>query len=413
MIGQVSKKGKTLRGTIALTASKSESNRALIIRALCSQSFEIHNLATAEDTCVLDNILTSSLVPRPSYMFDVGAAGTTMRFLTAYLATRQGEYRLTGSARMKERPIRILVDALCQLGARIEYTGKDGYPPLTISGGKLKGGELDIDGSVSSQYLSALLLIAPVLEGGLTLTFRIPLTSRPYLVMTIKMMEHFGVKVSWQGNSVTVAQQPYQARPEGYVVEADWSSASYWYAMAALSSDCDLVLTGLKEQSLQGDAIVRDLFAFFGVHTEFTGGGIRLTKKGGLPEHFAFDFSDCPDLAQTMAVVVSALGVPSLFNGLHTLKIKETDRVEALKNELKKFGTEVRSAGEGSVMIVPGTFKVPDDPVRTYEDHRMAMAFAPLGTIAPVKIEEPEVVAKSYPAFWDDLKSVGYTFLLT
>ncbi len=410
MIYEVSRPNRVLKGTIALPSSKSESNRALIIRALCKQPFEIKNISTAQDTQTLLLILTSTINHQPSTICDVGAAGTAMRFLTAYFAATPGTKTLTGSDRMKERPIRILVEALRGLGAEIEYAEKDGYPPLKINGMVLKGGEVEIDGSVSSQYISALLMIAPVLMKGLVIRFKGEIVSRPYINMTLRMMEHFRVYGVWQDNVLSVSKQEYHIKSdEGYAfeAEADWSAASYWYSMVALADEADLHIKGLKKVSLQGDAVARDLARFFGVHTEYTEEGVRLSKKTSFREHFGFNFSDCPDLAQTFAVLTSALGIPSLFNGLSTLRIKETDRVQALKDELEKAGTELRVVDDGTVMILPAKFK-PGLVVKTYKDHRMAMAFAPLAMLAPVRIEDPEVVKKSYPSFWDDLRSLGF-----
>lgn len=405
----VSHPTKKLIGAITLTASKSESNRALIIQALCVDCFKIKNLASAQDTVTLNKILQNS----NSQLIDVGAAGTTMRFLTAYLSTKIGTRIITGSDRMKKRPIGILVDALRDLGAQIEYMEEEGYPPLKITGKALHGGEIEMDGSVSSQFISALLLIAPELQHGLVIKFKGEITSRPYINMTLKMMEEFRVYGQFHDNSISVSKQNYHKKSEvdyAYKVEGDWSSASYWYAIAALSYEADFIIKGLKHPSLQGDSIVADVFTFFGIKTEYLFDGIHITKQRVKDEHFGFDFSDCPDIAQTVAIVVSALGIPSLFNGLHTLRIKETDRIEALKLELIKFGIDVEILNDNSIKINPKSI----DPKRvatisTYEDHRMAMAFAALAMKQEsVIIEHPDVVKKSYPGFWDDLRSVGF-----
>lgn len=399
---------KNIQGEIILTASKSESNRALIIQALCSQRFEIANLATAQDTVTLNGVLSEP----NNQKIDVGAAGTTMRFLTAYFATRIGTVVLTGSDRMKKRPIGILVNALRDLGADIEYLENEGFPPLKITGKALRGGEIEMDGNVSSQFISALLLISPQLQNGLVIKFKGNITSRPYINMTLKMMEEFRVYGQWHDNSISVSQQNYHIKSdEGYKyqVEADWSAASYWYAIVALSDKADLTIKGLKHPSLQGDSILAEVFTFFGVKTEYISDGIRITKNRIKDEHFGFDFSDCPDIAQTVAVVVSALSIPALFNGLHTLRIKETDRIQALKNELKKIGTEIDILNDNSVKISPQP--IPQLPVTfsTYEDHRMAMAFSALALkLNEITIEHPEVVNKSYPNFWNDLKSLGF-----
>ncbi len=403
----VSHPTKKLAGTITLTASKSESNRALIIQALCAEKFEIKNLAAAQDSVTLADVLRAP----DSEIIDVGAAGTTMRFLTAYYATKMGTRTLTGSDRMKKRPIGILVDALRDLGAHIQYLDKEGYPPLKITGRALKGGEVEMDGNVSSQFISALLMISPELQNGLVIKFKGYVTSRPYINMTLKMMEEFRVYGQWQENLISVSKQAYHKKSEedyAYHVEADWSAASYWYALVALSEEANLTINGLKYPSLQGDAILADVFTFFGVKTEYIPGGIKISKNRIKDEHFGFDFSDCPDIAQTVAVVVSALNIPALFNGLHTLKIKETDRVQALKTELKKLGTEVEILDDASVKITPSATLQPPSTIHTYDDHRMAMAFAALSMKGEVTIDDGEVVKKSYPAFWDDLKSIGF-----
>ncbi|HXC06876.1 MAG TPA: 3-phosphoshikimate 1-carboxyvinyltransferase, partial [Bacteroidia bacterium] len=344
------------QGTIRLTASKSESNRALIIQAVCNEDFQINNLALAEDTQTLQRILESDIV-NPKDVYDVGPAGTTIRFLTSYFSCVPGVRILTGSDRMKKRPIGPLVDALRQLGAKIEYTGEEGFPPLRIQGTSLLGNEAVVDPSVSSQFVTALLLIAPMLPHGLTIRFKgNKPVSHPYLTMTLKMMEHFGVYGQYQDDSISVSTQKYslgETESTSYEVEGDWSAASYWYAMVALAKEADLTILGLKEESLQGDAVVARLFEFFGVRTQFLEGGVRLTKEKVNAENFAYNFSDCPDIAQTLAVVVAALGIPSLFNGLGTLTHKETNRLQALKNELSKMGCAVEVSGDTVLEIKP------------------------------------------------------------
>jgi 3-phosphoshikimate 1-carboxyvinyltransferase len=415
MIYRISRKDKSLRGSIHLTSSKSESNRALVIRELCKDKFEILNLSDSQDTQTLQeslridphNILVES-------EFNVGAAGTTMRFLMALYAIRRGRRILTGTERMKQRPVKILVEALRQLGAEIEYLGKEGYPPVRIIGREIKGGTIEIDGSVSSQYISALLMIAPVLPLGLVIHFKGEVASKPYINMTLRVMESFGVAGIWQDNSISVSPQNYYIKeePAVYEIEADWSAASYWYAMASLSDEVDLVLTGLKKSSLQGDAVLPDLFNFFGVKTEFVENGIRLTKGPEIPtQRFGFDFNDCPDIAQTIAVLCALHKIPCLCKGLSTLKIKETDRALALKQELQKIGSDLEILSDDAAKVLPG--KSPAEvsaPIKTYEDHRMAMAFSALACVYDkVLIEHPEVVKKSYPTFWSDLKKVGFT----
>lgn len=414
----ISNPTKKLNGSIQLTASKSESNRALIIQALSKEKFRIDNLATAQDTQTLQQILEAdkqhlqSAQGKEERTYDVGPAGTTMRFLTAYFATTPGKRILTGSERMKQRPIGILVDALRSLGAKITYLEEEGYPPLQIDGKTLKGGELEIVGNISSQFISALLLISPVLQNGIVIHFKGEITSRPYINMTLKMMEEFDVVGTWHDNSISVSQQKYH--PNGdedyvYMVEGDWSAASYWYAFAALANEVDFTIKGLKNASLQGDSIVSELFNFFNVNTTYADDGIHLKKLNVKNEHFGFDFSDCPDIAQTLAVVSGLLKIPSYFNGLHTLRIKETDRVSALKQELAKIGVDVEIIDDCSMQVTtPGLHK-PTAPIKTYDDHRMAMALAAVAMMYDdVLIEHPEVVRKSYPDFWKDLKKTGF-----
>jgi 3-phosphoshikimate 1-carboxyvinyltransferase len=410
---RVSHPTKKLSGTIRLTASKSESNRALIIRALCAEKFPLENVAAADDSARMQEILDTYSGSRgQENTFDAGAAGTTMRFLTAYLATQPGTHILTGSGRMKKRPIGVLVNALKTLGADIEYLEEKGFPPLKIHGKTLKGGEVEMDGNVSSQFVSALLLIAPELQNGLVIKFKDEVTSRPYINMTLKMMEEFRVYGLWQQDSISVSAQQYRRKSEEdycYCVEADWSSASYWYAMAALAEEAELEILGLKHPSLQGDAVIAELFTFFGIKTEYIEGGVRLTKNKIREEHFGFDFSDCPDIAQTLAVVASAMNISALFNGLQTLRIKETDRIEALKTELKQLGAEVEILSDSSIKITPSQELFHPASVSTYDDHRMALSFAALAIKTPIVIEDPEVVKKSYPAFWNDMKAMGFS----
>ncbi len=416
---RVSHPTKTLKGEITLTASKSESNRALILQALCKQHVEINNLAAAEDTRVLNEILQAikSNTSDDVQTYDVGAAGTTMRFLTAFLATKKGtNCILTGSERMKNRPIKILVDALRHLGADIEYLEKEGYPPLRIKGKELEGSEVEIDGSVSSQYISALLLVAPTLKNGLQLKFKGNVTSRPYLQMTCSMMEQFGICIdyNWSDKKIFLKNQTYFPKTTTYEVEGDWSSASYWYSIAALSKEVEFTIKGLKQNSLQGDSDVDFIFSRnFGIKTEYIDGGIRLVKAGEIQEVFEGNFTNCPDIAQTVAVVVGALKIPATLTGLHTLKIKETDRTAALKNELAKVGVDVEIVSDDTIKINSKELVQQSSPIATYEDHRMAMSFAPLALVQDsITIEHPEVVKKSYPAFWDDLKKPEIGFVI-
>jgi len=411
---RVSHPTKKLTGEITLTASKSESNRALIIQALCSEKFEIKNLAAAEDTRVLNEILEAvkSNASTEVQTYDVGAAGTTMRFLTALLATKKGTYILTGSERMKNRPIKILVDALRHLGADIEYVEKEGYPPLRIQGKELEGAEVEIDGSVSSQYITALLLISPQLKNGLQLKFKGDVTSFPYINMTLNMLKEFEVKSKWEGDTINIDKQSYRKKKADYVyeIEGDWSSASYWYAIATLATEADFTIKGLKLNSLQGDAHVAGIFRDnFGIITDYKADAVHLRKNKSESTFLKYDFTNCPDIAQTVAVVVGALKIPATLTGLHTLKIKETDRTAALKNELAKVGVEVEIVSDDTIKISTKELVTQSSPIATYEDHRMAMAFAPLAMVQEsITIEHPDVVKKSYPDFWKDLKKTGF-----
>lgn len=407
MTYRISHPTKKLTGSIDLTASKSESNRALIIQALCADRFEIRNLAAAQDTQILQQILQSE----DKTHVDAGAAGTGMRFLTAYLSALPGMHVLSGSERMKKRPVGILVDALRSLGATITCLENEGYPPLRIEGKMLKGGGVEIDGNVSSQFVSALLLLSPAFQNGLVIRFKGEVTSRPYINMTLKMLEEFGVYGVWQENSISVSKQSYSVPEDDFVysIEGDWSAASYWYAFAALAEEADFTIRGLKHPSLQGDAIVADIFSFFGIRTEYLDEGIRLTKVPVKNEHFGFNFSDCPDLAQTVVLVTAGMQIPAFFNGLHTLRIKETDRIAALKNELEKLGAAAEIMDDDSIRTMPAEHLRQPQRIETYDDHRMAMSFATLAMkLDAITIAHPEVVKKSYPGFWNDLKKAGF-----
>lgn len=403
MTFRVTKPTHPIMGRVELSASKSESNRALIIQHLCS-GVNIQNLSNAGDTQTLKHLLKE--LP---HIMDVGAAGTTMRFLTAVLAISNKDYVLTGSERMKERPIHILVDALGHMGAKIEYLQKEGYPPLKITGKPLMGGTVKMQGDVSSQYLSALLLIAPVLTKGLVIEFTSELVSVPYLKMTIAMMQHFGAKVELTENKVLVQPTGYQ--PSNFCIEADWSAASYWYEIVALSHSASIELVGLKKESLQGDSALVDVFRQFGVTTQFTSEGVRITKDVSLVtrEPVSIDCESTPDLAQTYACTAAGLGMELTLTGLQTLRIKETDRINALQTELRKFGIEADCPQPSSLSVAASSITNPKLPIKTYHDHRMAMAFAPLAMVTDsVAIENPSVVAKSYPGYWEHLQNVGF-----
>jgi len=397
---QVSKNDKKVYGTINLPASKSIANRALIIHALSYSPYEIQNLSTSDDTKVLKKVLESN-----TNLFDIGHAGTAMRFLTAFLSQIVGEWVITGSERMKQRPIKVLVDALNELGARIEYMENEGFPPLKIYGSHLKGKILELDGSISSQYISALLMIAPTLEDGLTLRLKNKITSRSYIEMTLKLMKQFGVDAIFKGNEIRIPQQKYQ--PIEYTVEGDWSGASYWYEILSLAEEGEIKLPNLHLISLQGDCNIAPWFKPFGVYD----GGIIIRKTANIqPKKLTLDFLENPDIAQTMAVLCVMKGVPFHFTGLETLKIKETNRIAALQNELAKFGAQLGEPQHGE-LAWDGTFpfKTQDVPfISTYHDHRMALAFAPAAFFGAVEIDDAMVVTKSYPSFYEDLKLVGF-----
>jgi 3-phosphoshikimate 1-carboxyvinyltransferase len=396
-----------LSGRISLAGSKSISNRALIIRALCDHDFTIDRLANAKDTELLQ-----ALLQQKGEVFDAGAAGTTYRFMTAYLATQKGSQILTGSERMKQRPIGVLVEALKILGANIDYQGQEGYPPLKINESEQFGQQnrLSIPAHTSSQYISALLMIAPTLPQGLILTLEGKIVSRPYIEMTLKLMKYFGVDHQWVDNQISISPQQYQAR--AFTVEADWSAASYYYGMAAFADTVDLQLDGLFEESTQGDAVLAKMMEAFGIKTTYHTEGIRLSKAAPFtPDSFEWDFIKCPDLAQTLAVCCAGLGTRGRFTGLETLRIKETDRIAALQTELAKVGaTLTEDEHQQGYFLTSGKAIIPTSPPAfdTYEDHRMAMAFAPLAMKGAIEINDPMVVVKSYPQFWEDLEMLGF-----
>ena len=398
---------KKILANIALTGSKSESNRALILQALSQGLVSVKNLSEAADTVGLNNIL-GAIKTQNLKQLDVGPAGTAMRFLTALLATNQGEYTLTGSQRMKERPIGLLVDALRTLGANITYLENEGFPPLLIKGPvEQKANHIRIKGDTSSQYISALLLIAPILPKGLCLEIEGDLTSKPYVEMTLAMLQQVGVQHCWEVNQISIEQQ--EIKPSTLVVEPDWSAASYWYALAALAQEAIVRLPYLQAYSLQGDSKITELMANFGITSQFKNGELLLTKESKTPERKIFDLKKCPDLAQTLIVCCAAIGHEATFTGLETLKIKETDRIKALQTELAKIGVSLIEKNltyklDCTHLVLPKKIQI-----ATYDDHRMAMAFAPLALlIDEVEILDPEVVAKSYPHFWDDLKTAGF-----
>ncbi len=406
MIYQLKKADPIIVGDLTLDGSKSISNRVLLINALCEDDFTIDRLSTSKDTKTLQQLLALK-----EGIYDTGAAGTTFRFMTAYLALQPGTQVLTGSERMKQRPVGVLAEALNELGADIRFLEKPGYPPLSIGPGSFGSvDELRIPANISSQFISALLMIAPVLPNGLTLHLEGAIVSRPYIQMTLSLMKRFGVESEWIGSTIRIQKQAYQSRD--FTVEADWSAASYYYALAAFSKDLNLHLGGLFEDSLQGDSVLAEMMTQFGVDTEYVANGVILTKgKPSSVDSFQWNFIDCPDIAQTLAVVCGGLGVDGYFTGLRTLKIKETDRVQALQDELKKVEVTFweSKARQGVSCQVKGKAMVEQPQFATYEDHRMAMAFAPLAMFGTIKIEEPMVVVKSYPEFYEDLKKLGFT----
>ena len=397
----------SLKASVKLPASKSICNRALILNALSYSPYEIRNLSDCDDTEVMVKALNSN-----DRDFDIKAAGTAMRFLTAFLSKVVGEWTITGTERMKNRPIKILVDALNALGARVEYMEKEGYPPLRIFGSALQGGEISLAGGVSSQYISALLMIAPLMENGLTLHLEGVVISKPYINLTLQLMEQYGVKAEWNGQTIKVRPQDYHPIP--FTVESDWSAASYWYSMMALFKNAEIELLGLFKNSLQGDAAGAKLFAQLGVGTTYTDRGVVLKHNGNRTKKLNYNFVNEPDLAQTFVVTCVLLNIPFRFTGLQSLKIKETDRIEALKTELRKLGYLLADRGD-SILEWNGERCEPQahPVIATYEDHRMAMAFAPAALVLPegIEIADPQVVSKSYPHYWGDLRTAGFIII--
>jgi 3-phosphoshikimate 1-carboxyvinyltransferase len=395
---------------INLPSSKSEANRMLIIKALTTNgSTTINNLSSARDTQTLFRLLGS--IDQSNTEFDVLDAGTTMRFLTAFLAiTTQKQIVITGTQRMKQRPIGILVEALRSIGCQINYLEKEGYPPLSISPFKEQiNQEISIPGNVSSQYISALLMVAPLLLKGLTINILTPIYSQPYIDMTIGLMAKASIKVEKLGSSLRIQNQEYKAIE--HTVESDWSGASYWFSFIALSEiGRSIKLLGLKEDSLQGDQAIRPIMQKLGVQSTYDQEGIILKKNNNeLPEWLEIDFKEFPDLAQTVVACCAALKVNLKMTGLESLRIKETDRIKALHNEMSKFNCSLTESSKGVWEMKAKEFSFTEPiNIHTYEDHRMAMSFAPLALKGPLLIDEIDVVNKSYPSFWTDLKSVGF-----
>lgn len=402
-----------LKSEISITGSKSETNRLLLLKALFP-NLVLENTSNSDDSEVMLKVLKDFHLPSSnSKLFDIHHAGTAMRFLTAYFAIQEeNEVVLTGSSRMKERPIQILVNALNQLGAEISYVENEGFPPIKIKGKKITKNKVSLPANVSSQYISALLLIAPKLENGLELTLEGEITSVPYIKMTLALLNEIGVETSFEKNIIKVNPKPNTQNPIPLTIESDWSSASYWYSIIALSEiGTTITLLSYTKNSLQGDAVLAEIYEDFGVETVFNSNkSITITKTESYTIEYAeYNLQNSPDIAQTIAVTCFGLGFECHFTGLHTLKIKETDRLEALKNELTKLGAEV-SITNDSLTILSSKGINENVSIATYQDHRMAMAFAPLALKVPIIIENAEVVSKSYPTFWDDLKKIGFLF---
>ncbi|MCH2022161.1 MAG: 3-phosphoshikimate 1-carboxyvinyltransferase [Saprospiraceae bacterium] len=396
-----------LNGEIILNGSKSISNRILIIQALSGIPFDITGLSNAKDTetlkCLLDNIDAPTL--------DAGEAGTVYRFMTAFLAWRGKDQLLVGNKRMCERPIGVLVDALNDLGANIHYMDRVGYPPLKMKKNDTNrwGNQVIMGANVSSQFVSALLMLAPILPNGLELKLKGKVISKPYIQMTLNLMQEFGVASKWEDNLIKVSKQKYSSKV--FYIEADWSAASYFYSLVSLSKNAEIQLIGLSKNSIQGDAAIVNIMKHFGVTTTFNNKGILLKKIEKKIAPFVYDFSDCPDIAQTLAVICAALNVKAKLTGLETLTIKETDRISALKTELDKLGCNTLSTPNSLSINMGIQNKFQSPKIKTYNDHRMAMSFAPLVLILNnILIENKEVVNKSYPEFWKDLQSLGINF---
>ena len=397
-----------INAQIMLPASKSISNRALIINALANGTHPLENLSDCDDT----QVMLRALQAQPGETIDIMAAGTAMRFLTAYLSVTPGDRIITGTQRMKQRPIGILVDALRELGANIEYVEKEGFPPLRIQGTTLTKSHISLPGNISSQYISALLMIAPTLKNGLQVTLTGDIISRPYIDLTLQLMKDFGAQASWlNDHELKVEPQPYRSTP--YYIEGDWSAASYWHEIVALSKDATITLPSLFRKSYQGDSKMADQFAQLGARTSYKENGITILKPKMVDIsqaiHVNLDFTNQPDLAQTFVVTCALQNITFRFTGLQTLKIKETDRIAALICEMKKLGYVLHEA-EDSILYWDGErCERSGEAIDTYEDHRMAMAFAPACLVLPdICINNPHVVSKSYPRYWDDLKAAGF-----
>ena len=393
--------GNKLSGAVTLPVSKSMSSRLLVINAIGKLDLDLSSISDSKDTQTLKKLLSSG-----DHALNVLDGGTTARFLIAYLAATGRPAIVTGTSRMQKRPILELIEALSQLGAEITYVKDRGSLPIQIHGAPMRGGTVKIRGDISSQFISALLLIAPTLKNGLAISLIGNIVSRPYIDMTITMMGHYGIACGWDGNTIRVEPGCYVRNTP--LLEKDWTAASYWYSMVALSPMAEITLHELGEESLQGDSIVKDIFNELGVETKFTNSGCRIKNSQTQIDSFAWDFSDCPDLAQTIITTCAAMGIPGSFSGLATLAVKETDRVAALKKELAKLNVTIRGSGAGTVGLLHSNEALPSKlSFSTYSDHRMAMALSALCMKNAVTIEDPGVVAKSYPNFWKELERAG------
>ena len=399
---KISHKSKKCIGELKISGSKSETNRLLILKALFSD-FDIKNISNSDDSKTLEKALKSK-----EKIIDIHHAGTAMRFLTAYFSQLEGrEVILTGSKRMQERPIKILVDSLITLGADIYYEKKIGYPPLRIKGKKIKGGSIKLPAGISSQYVSALLLIAPALENGIELSLLGKTTSLPYIEMTLFLLKNFGVKTYFDGKKIKIDPN-IQFKIAKQTVESDWSSASYFYSIVALSKNAEITLSSYKSKSLQGDSILKNIYEKLGVKSVFKDNCLLLKKEQiNFPISIDLNLSKTPDIAQTIAVTCYGLGIGCNLEGLHTLKIKETDRLIALERELKKLGANIKIT-ESTLTLIPGNNFIQNCSISTYNDHRMAMSFAPLSLKIPLQIKDYNVVSKSYPNFWKDLVKLNF-----
>jgi 3-phosphoshikimate 1-carboxyvinyltransferase len=398
----ISHPSKNIKAEISLPPSKSISNRALIIQALCQETFTLFNLSESSDTKALLEALNSR-----SKTIDVGDAGTTMRFLTAFLSQKDGDFVLTGSHRMKERPIKELVDSLHLLGADIQYLGKEGYPPLAISGKTLKGGEIEISSSISSQFVTALLLIAPTLEDGLTLTLKGEILSKPYITMTLSIMRYFGVNSKWKDNKIRVKPKSYT--PHDLSIEGDWSALAFILECAVFSDSADLIINGLFEESWQGDSLANNLFEKFGLSHTFEDNKLHISKGKNREENdFDVNLIDTPDLAQAYCCTLAGLKQSAKVSGLNNLKLKESHRLKALQNELQKIGQYCEYT-ENSIFLKSSEIHAPKLAFDSHNDHRMAMCLAPLATLFEITLNDGEVVKKSYPKFWEDMRKMGFT----